>query len=127
MSSGSESSDEEYYQAPAPKVAPAGPGFKLGALPQAAGSSVLRKEDESLLGNDVVIVFSLPDGTTREEVFKMGQNVELLKLTLEKNMGIEYHRLELYLEGQLMADPLSLNDIPLVKPAEKNTVVVKVK
>ncbi|KAJ4461208.1 hypothetical protein PAPYR_2229 [Paratrimastix pyriformis] len=72
-----------------------------------------RQEEEELRGADVTVDFTLPDGTHRTQQFKMGHDVQYLKSVLERECGLDFARMRLFLGSRLMPDPLSLNDFPI--------------
>eukprot|EP00455_Lapot_gusevi_P031312 TRINITY_DN3388_c0_g1_i1.p1 TRINITY_DN3388_c0_g1~~TRINITY_DN3388_c0_g1_i1.p1 ORF type:complete len:124 (+),score=33.30 TRINITY_DN3388_c0_g1_i1:54-425(+) len=77
------------------------------------------------LGDDVKIIFHLPDGAVADARFKMGHSVEVLKGYVEANFNIPYANHALYLNNELMFDPLSLNDFPGIDPAQDLHVTVQ--
>eukprot|EP00759_Apiculatamorpha_spiralis_P012164 PhF_6_TR19238/c0_g1_i1/m.28284 len=101
---------------------------------RASGSGVqaVFEEDDTereLAGDTVPITFVLPGGGRIADcTFRMGHTVEALKLYLE-NVDVAkfpYGNVALFLNGEMMLDPLSLNDVHGVKPKENNTVEVRV-
>eukprot|EP00669_Euglena_mutabilis_P012187 TRINITY_DN680_c0_g2_i1.p1 TRINITY_DN680_c0_g2~~TRINITY_DN680_c0_g2_i1.p1 ORF type:complete len:131 (-),score=25.23 TRINITY_DN680_c0_g2_i1:226-618(-) len=93
---------------------------------QGTGYDELARQDDVLLGEKCIIVFTLPDGSKRQHEFRMGHSVEWLKQAIEDKHGINYHKQTLYFNGKLMIDPLSLSDIKGLLPApHENDVEVK--
>jgi hypothetical protein len=121
------SSDGGYDSDPAPQnhvpAAPsAGPRFTLSNAPQRQQSSVNEE-----LGQDVRIVFELPDGRRESYTFKMGHTIEYLKLRLQEDVpGCSYAKVRLFAGSTLLADPLSLSDLRVVDPASENTIKVEI-
>jgi len=70
--------------------------------------------ETTLLGNDIPIVFLLPDKATEWNMtFKEGHTVAFLKAALEKEFGIPFNVQSLLYNGRVLADPFSLSDIPM--------------
>ena len=61
---------------------------------------------------EVVVRFELPGGAAIEHGFLVGQTVTVLKAYLQTEHGVPMAGQRLYLDGNLMFDPLSLNDFP---------------
>lgn len=80
--------------------------------------------ERDLAGASVPVVFQLPSGEAAAAQFFMGQNIEHLKLYLEKEHGLPYSSTTLYLDDRLLLDPLSLSDLPFVSNAENHVKVV---
>ena len=89
----------------------------------AIGGSMLEVE-EKLLGPQCPVTFCLPDGSTHEFVFRMGQSVEMLKIHLENKHGLLYDKTSCWLGDEMLLDPLSLSDTKLT-PNEPNLVEVR--
>lgn len=81
-------------------------------------------EEEKLLGDACSIIFQLPDGSTIDATFRMGQTIEVMKMFLEDNHNLPYSDVSLYLDGALLFDPLSLSDTKL-SASEPNIVEVR--
>lgn len=96
---------------------------KLGHV----GKSVKDQEEEKLLGDDVVIVFQLPNGEAKKHHVNMGRPVEWLKVLIEREYGIQFEQQELTFEGKVIPNPLSLSDISGIKTDSENVIVVKQK
>jgi hypothetical protein len=58
----------------------------------------------------VLINFELPDGSSVEENFMMGQTVEYLKSFLQIECGVDMDSCQLFLGDKTMINPLSLCD-----------------
>lgn len=69
------------------------------------------------LDAQILVVFELPDGSEGEKHFKLGHTVEVLKSYVEDEFDIPMARQTLYLDRQLMRDPLTLADFPAVQDA----------
>ncbi|GMI35135.1 hypothetical protein TrCOL_g4738 [Triparma columacea] len=78
------------------------------------------------LETQVMVVFELPDGSTVEEEFRMGQSVEVLKSFLASELGIPMETQSLYLNDTLMFDPLSLMDFKDIDPSGSDDVYIRV-
>jgi len=86
-------------------------GFKLDVSKVKSGE----KKDTA---NEIKITFELPDGKTTEEMkFRPDLTVGYLKIELERRHQIPYGNQELILNGNALADPLSLTDYPELKKA----------
>eukprot|EP01027_Heterolobosea_sp_BB2_P024773 GEZU01037410.1.p1 GENE.GEZU01037410.1~~GEZU01037410.1.p1 ORF type:complete len:138 (-),score=44.67 GEZU01037410.1:154-567(-) len=83
--------------------------------------------DKESLGADVQVVIEMPNGERKTHTFKMGHTVEYLKLVIESEYDIAFSKQELYLDGQLMADPLSLTDYPSINAGDINVITLKTK
>lgn len=70
------------------------------------------------------VIFELPDGSEGEQYFKMGHTVQVLKSFVEDEFEIPMTAQRLYLNEQIMLDPLTLSDFPRIRPA--TTVFVRV-
>jgi hypothetical protein len=92
----------------------------------AAGYESLAKQEDSLLGDKVTIIFILPSGERITQEFRMGHSVEWLKQAVEDKTGLKYHSTKLMFGGKLMMDPLSLCDIKGLKSNAENEVEVTV-
>jgi len=104
-----------------------GVSLKLNTIPKESGSSQFKQEDADVAGKVVKVVFHLPDGKKIEHEARMGNSVEQLKGWLASQVeSAPYEKQHLYYKDKLMADPLSLADIP-VNPAEQCVVKVEVK
>eukprot|EP00761_Pharyngomonas_kirbyi_P011956 gb/GECH01011982.1/.p1 GENE.gb/GECH01011982.1/~~gb/GECH01011982.1/.p1 ORF type:complete len:128 (+),score=41.04 gb/GECH01011982.1/:1-384(+) len=122
-SSGSDySSDEELT--PTPPKSQSNPKFSLKVKPKSSIGESMKDFDKELLGSDVKFLFKLPDGETLEETFKMGHQVDFVKYTLCEKTGLGFENVKLDVQGEELADPLSLNDIGVISPDEVNTVNV---
>jgi hypothetical protein len=80
--------------------------------------------ERELAGERVPILFKMPDGTTKESVYRMGHTIAHIKSHLDDYNGLPYEKTTLKLDGMVCIDPLSLNDLPF-KPNEVNVVVVE--
>eukprot|EP00743_Colponemidia_sp_Colp-15_P007199 GILK01007774.1.p1 GENE.GILK01007774.1~~GILK01007774.1.p1 ORF type:complete len:104 (-),score=20.22 GILK01007774.1:62-373(-) len=98
--------------------------FNLPISVPAASGSTFKQEDARVQGDDVTIVAEFPDGDRERVDMKMGQNVEWLKGELAKRRDIPYGSFALYLNGSMMADPLSLYDLP-IQAGTTTTVTVQ--
>eukprot|EP01059_Diplonema_ambulator_P003169 TRINITY_DN12819_c0_g1_i1.p1 TRINITY_DN12819_c0_g1~~TRINITY_DN12819_c0_g1_i1.p1 ORF type:complete len:126 (+),score=32.48 TRINITY_DN12819_c0_g1_i1:40-417(+) len=87
----------------------------------------LEQNEKVLAGDSISVKFILPNGETAVSAFPHGQTVQFLKVWLDDNHGIAYAEHNLYLNGTLLIDPLSLNDIKAFKTGVENTVEVKEK
>jgi hypothetical protein len=93
-------------------------------------STVTRREssDPSV---PVRVVFVYPDGSRDEETreFARGLTVGFLKIQIEKSRGFSYDSHDLWLHDQLLADPLSLVDVPAIRAGidGKEVVVIEVR
>eukprot|EP01063_Lacrimia_lanifica_P019770 TRINITY_DN27196_c0_g1_i1.p1 TRINITY_DN27196_c0_g1~~TRINITY_DN27196_c0_g1_i1.p1 ORF type:complete len:131 (+),score=62.34 TRINITY_DN27196_c0_g1_i1:65-457(+) len=86
----------------------------------------LEQKERELAGEQVLMIFALPDGGRASGSFPHGQTVQFVKIWLEENHGVDYERQTLKLDGQVLIDPLSLNDIPGFKTGGvENTVLVE--
>ncbi|KAJ8599762.1 hypothetical protein CTAYLR_003406 [Chrysophaeum taylorii] len=79
---------------------------------------------EQALGEEVLVVFELPDGSEGEKRFKMGHTVQLLKSFVEDEYEIPMGSQRLFLDDQVMLDPLTLSDFPAITP--HSTIFVRV-
>ena len=93
---------------------------KLGSIAKEAKD----QQEESLLGDDVTIVFQLPIGDKKTHTVNMGRPVEWLKVLVEKEHGIDFHKQEMIFDGKVIPDPLSLSDISGVSAESENLIVV---
>ncbi len=82
------------------------------------------QQEESLLGDDVTVVFQLPNGERKSHKVNMGRPVEWLKVLVEKEHGIDFHRQEMMFDGKVIPDPLSLSDISGISAESENLIVV---
>mmetsp|Transcript_7474 Transcript_7474/g.9957 ORF Transcript_7474/g.9957 Transcript_7474/m.9957 type:complete len:159 (-) Transcript_7474:82-558(-) len=73
----------------------------------------------------VMIIFELPDGSTGEKEFKLGQTVELLKSFVEGEFDIPMTSQKLLLNGTQMMDPLCLLDYPDIDPSGEVFITVE--
>jgi hypothetical protein len=72
----------------------------------------------------VPILFKFPDGSTLERSYPMGQTIAYIKGNLEDlRSDAAYDKTTLKLDGKMLIDPLSLNDLPF-KADEVNVVEV---
>ncbi len=100
--------------------------LSVGAL-GSMGKVVKDKQEESLLGDNVTIVFQLPNGKKKTHKVNMGRPVEWLKVLVEKEHGIDFHKQELQFDGKVIPDPLSLNDIAGISVENDNLIIVQEK
>ena len=74
-------------------------------------------------------MFELPDGSSVESEFSIGQSVEVLKSYIATECGIPILDQQLYLEADgaslLLLDPMSLSDYPLINIETENLVRVE--
>jgi len=84
----------------------------------------LQGEEKELAGDQVPVIFHLPNGELFQRNYVLGQDVSYLKAQLEDLKGLEYGRTTLRIGGKVMLDPLSLSDIPLIKPRMENHIEV---
>lgn len=90
------------------------------------GYDALARQEDTLLGEQCIIVFKLPDGSVkRHEEFRMGHTVEWLKQAVEDKYDLQYLSQKLYFNDKIMIDPLSLSDIGGLAPNQDNVVEVK--
>lgn len=73
----------------------------------------------------VMVVFELPDGSTDEREFMMGQTVEVLKSYLQAEFDMPIHQQRLLVDGEPLIDPLSLLDYPTIRTDEELYIVVE--
>ena len=73
----------------------------------------------------VTVVFELPDGSTDEREFMMGQTVEVLKSYLQAEFGMPIDEQSLLMDGEPLIDPLSLLDYPAIRAEEELYIVVE--
>mmetsp|Transcript_8140 Transcript_8140/g.9188 ORF Transcript_8140/g.9188 Transcript_8140/m.9188 type:complete len:146 (+) Transcript_8140:58-495(+) len=84
----------------------------------------LEAEERELAGDVVPIVFFVPaNGESFRRNYVMGHTIGYIKGQLEDLKGWPYERLILKLNGKLLIDPLSLNDLPFTA-RQDNTVEV---
>eukprot|EP00636_Phaeomonas_parva_P016037 CAMPEP_0118855604 /NCGR_PEP_ID=MMETSP1163-20130328/3347_1 /TAXON_ID=124430 /ORGANISM="Phaeomonas parva, Strain CCMP2877" /LENGTH=157 /DNA_ID=CAMNT_0006788521 /DNA_START=303 /DNA_END=776 /DNA_ORIENTATION=+ len=111
---------------------PRSPGLTLDIM--TAQRKTLDGENDDYIVEDKItlqqetpvrVVFELPDGSVDEHDFLMGQTVLFLKSYIESEYDIGMERQSLYLNGELMLDPLSLLDFPHLDPHEEVYVVVE--
>ena len=81
----------------------------------------LDADEKELAGEAVPIQFNLPDGTTAVRKYFMGHTIAYIKGHLEDVNGLPYHLTTLKMNGKVLIDPLSLNDLPF--EAGKTNVV----
>jgi len=80
--------------------------------------------EDKLLGPVVRVEFTLPDGTTHKDAFRMGHTIERLKAQIEVTQNIPYQQQDIYLGDKRLADPLCLTDYK-VDPAQILQLTVK--
>mmetsp|Transcript_6229 Transcript_6229/g.9392 ORF Transcript_6229/g.9392 Transcript_6229/m.9392 type:complete len:149 (-) Transcript_6229:210-656(-) len=73
----------------------------------------------SIQESSVMVVFDLPDGSQGENMFKLGNTVEVLKSVVESDYGIPMTEQTMFLEDQPMMNPLSLLDFPDAKGVDE--------
>ena len=61
---------------------------KLGSV----GKSAKDEQEEKLLGDDVVVVFQLPNGEAKKHTLNMGRPVEWLKVLVEREYGVQFEK-----------------------------------
>jgi|EP00945_MAST-04E_sp_MAST-4E-sp1_P007367 hypothetical protein len=92
--------------------------------------TAFEKEEAEARGDEVVVYFTTSSGKEYENGFGYGQTVQVLKSWLDSEQGIEYAKQQLYLgddaSGQMMIDPLSLNDFPAIQPGKTVKIFVAV-
>lgn len=83
--------------------------------------------EDGIQEQNILVVFELPDGSSGEEQFKLGQTVEYLKQFVEVEYGIPMTAQRLFCNdgGTPMMDPLSLLDYPEAKGVEELFVRVE--
>lgn len=74
--------------------------------------NALDGDERELAGAIVLIEFSLPNGEKVERKYPMGQTIGYIKGQLEDLYGFPYHAITLKMNGKVLIDPLSLNDLP---------------
>ena len=94
-------------------------------------SKTLRKnadymeESPLIQETSIMVVFDLPDGSVGEQVFKLGNTVEVLKSFVEMDYGIPMMEQTMYMGDQLLMDPMSLLDYPEAKSSDELFVRVE--
>ncbi|CAM9265417.1 unnamed protein product [Heterosigma akashiwo] len=73
----------------------------------------------------VTVVFELPDGSTADKEFMLGQTVEFLKSYVEGEFDIPMGQQELLLNGKVLMDPMSLLDYSEINPNEEVFISVQ--
>jgi len=73
---------------------------------------------------EVNVTFELPNGVKDQIKFRRELTVGYLKVQLEKKHKIPYGNQEMVLNGQILADPMSLIDYEAIKKASHITIVV---
>jgi len=99
-----------------------------------SGGIVVHDEDETerSLAGEIVPVSFVEHGSSTvlcSSTFRMGHTVEALKAFLESqfpNGQYPYHKVSLFLGGNLMLDPLSLNDVQGIVSKAENKVEVRI-
>ena len=84
----------------------------------------LEGEERELAGDVVPVVFTLPDGQSFRRTYVMGHTIAFIKGQLEDLLSIDYSRMTLRMNGKVLMDPLSLNDLPQFRPREDNAVEI---
>eukprot|EP00002_Diphylleia_rotans_P026965 TRINITY_DN539_c0_g1_i1.p1 TRINITY_DN539_c0_g1~~TRINITY_DN539_c0_g1_i1.p1 ORF type:complete len:106 (+),score=27.48 TRINITY_DN539_c0_g1_i1:66-383(+) len=100
--------------------------LRLDSVGSKSGHEILEEESKIAGGRSISVVFVLPTGKkTEAAVFQSGQTVEFLKAWVERHHEIPYSIQKLYLNGKMMADPLTLSDFPDL--AGKNSTEIEVR
>lgn len=88
--------------------------------------TAMTDEERELAGPELLVRFHLPDDTTVDGSFYAGQTVQYVKAKLEElDESLVYERTTLYMNNEMLLDPLSLNDLPF-QTNELNEVKVVV-
>lgn len=82
-------------------------------------------DEVELAGAAVRILFKPPSGDQFERTYRMGHTIAYIKSHLEDYHGLPYDKTSLLMGGNVLIDPLSLNDLPF-KADEVNVVDVDV-
>jgi hypothetical protein len=90
-------------------------GMSLDLSLAAEAKQFRNRTEPEIQEESLTIVFDLPDGSQGENVFKLGQTVEVLKSYVESEFGIPMMEQTLYLDDKVMLNPFSLLDFPEVK------------
>ncbi|KAJ9470954.1 hypothetical protein DIPPA_35423 [Diplonema papillatum] len=122
------SSSSSNWDAPPVEPKPSDGGMDMSMFEGKDRFEDLEKAERELAGDMVTVQFALPDGERVSSNFPHGQTVQFLKVWLEENHKYAYENQVLTLNGDLLIDPLSLNDIRGFKTGGVvNEVVLKMK
>lgn len=85
------------------------------------------KEDDkySHLGPEIKCEIDLPSGQFWDKTFRLGMTVGYVKVQVSNRLQLPYDDIDLYFNGKLMPDPLSLSDFPKIKNSDLAVLVVK--
>lgn len=105
------STSEDEWSAPAKELPPSTNAQNVAEV----NFDALEGDERELAGDVVPIVFYVPaNGEQFRRNYVLGHTVAYIKGQLEDLKGWPYERMILKLEGRLLIDPLSLNDLPFV-------------
>ena len=83
-----------------------------------------RQEEIDVAGQDITLIFELPDGNVLEEAFKAGVDVNWVANVVSGKIGVRFEAIELFLGEQKLLGPMSLVDYPQVQSGARLRVVV---
>lgn len=97
------------------------PVLNLGLPSADSKNAITRRGDETKFDRiiavqeePVQITFFMPDDSIISKEFKKGHTVAVLKACLEDEYNLKQEETQLYLDGALLLDPLSLTDFPCI-------------
>merc|ERR1712046_460116 len=83
-------------------------------------------EEAEAAGDAVNIIFVFEDESLAQQEFRVGQEVGHLKMAIAAAKDVDYGRVSLFLDDQMMFDPLSLTDFESIRGASEATIHVKI-
>ncbi|KAL0485561.1 BRCA2 [Acrasis kona] len=84
-------------------------------------------QEEKLLGDEITVVFKLPNGEAKKHQVNLGRPIEWLKVLVEREHGIPFDNQDMYINDKSVPNPMSLSDIPSVSGTGETVIVVKVR
>jgi len=91
------------------------------------GKSQKDQTEQELLGEEVTILFKLPNGEVKKHTVNMGRPIEWLKLLVEREHSINFESQQMFVGEKELANFLSLEDIKEIVPKSENIIIVKQK
>jgi len=83
------------------------------------------KGDEAIF-KMVRVIFNLPHENILEKNFPIGESVQTIKRYLNDNHRYPYQTTSFIFEGEMMIDPLSLNDYPKIVELSDNSEAIHI-
>ena len=93
----------------------------------ALGISEFDRQEEALRGREISLICEFQDSRDSEIIqVALGQDVAYAKMQLCRRLDLEYHTIQMFLNGQLMFDPLSFSDFDFIQNNPTDSFQIKI-